>query len=252
MTYQRPERLNNRIRPVCFVSHYTKHAPGSVLASMGDTQVLCTASIVEGTPRFLRDKNPRQGWLTAEYSMLPSATHRRHDREINRGKASGRTLEIQRLIGRSLRSCIDLTRLGEFTIHIDCDVLQADGGTRTTAISGGYVALVQAIQHLQYNKVITDDPITDQIAAVSVGIVDGTAILDLDYQEDSCAETDMNVVMNTNAAFIEIQGTAEQRPFSADQLSTLLALATQGTQAIFTHQRDALCPKPQHQEGVLS
>jgi ribonuclease PH len=252
MTYKRTQRPADHMRPLRFISNYTKHAPGSVLASTGDTKVLCTASITEGVPRFLRDKNPKQGWLTAEYSMLPSATHKRHDREINRGKASGRTLEIQRLIGRSLRSCIDLTRLGEFTIHIDCDVLQADGGTRTTAISGAYVALVQALQHLQYNKTITNDPITSQIAAVSVGIVGGTPVLDLDYQEDSRAETDMNIVMNTDGAFIEIQGTAEQQPFSADQLSALLALGAQGAQTIFQHQRHALFPQPLHQEVVRS
>lgn len=245
MTYTRPNRQAHHMRPIEFISQYTKHAPGSVLACTGDTKVLCTASITEGIPRFLREKSPKQGWLTAEYSMLPSATHKRHDREVSRGKASGRTQEIQRLIGRSLRSCIDLTRLGEYTIHIDCDVLQADGGTRTTAISGAYVALVQAIQHLQYNKMIIDDPITSQIAAMSVGIINGTPVLDLDYQEDSRAETDMNIVMNTDGDFIEIQGTAEQQPFSSDQLHALLALAAQGAQTIFQHQRHALFPQPQ-------
>ena len=237
---KRTERNNDEIRQVTFERDYTKHAAGSVLASFGDTKVICTASVTEGVPRFLRDRNPRQGWLTAEYSMLPSATHTRSDREASKGKISGRTQEIQRLIGRSLRSCVDLTKIEDITINIDCDVIQADGGTRTTAISGAYVALVLAIQDLQYRKIIKSDPITEQIAAVSVGIVNGNIMLDLDYREDSSAETDMNVIMTSNDKFIEIQGTAEKQPFSSEELISILDSAKNGIRKIMKAQDKAI------------
>lgn len=233
----RKSRDNKEIRTIKFENNFTKHAAGSVLASFGDTKVICTASISEGTPRFLRDRFPKQGWLTAEYSMLPSATNTRVDREAARGKLSGRTQEIQRLIGRSLRQCIDLTLIEDITINIDCDVIQADGGTRTTAISGAYVALVKAMQSLQYKKVIKCDPITEQIAAVSVGLVNNEVLLDLDYKEDSNADTDLNIIMNGNLDFIEIQGTAEHKPFSHDKLLELIDAAKIGIKSILEEQQ---------------
>jgi ribonuclease PH len=239
----RRNRQENQIRKVTFISNYTKHAQGSVLASFGDTKVICTATVTEGVPRFLRDSQPKQGWLTAEYSMLPSATNTRNNREAARGKVSGRTQEIQRLIGRSLRSCLNLRLISDLTINIDCDVIQADGGTRTTAISGAYVALVQAMQHLQYEKIITTDPIISQIAAVSVGVVGGIPMLDLDYNEDSAADTDMNVVMNDKNQYIEIQGTAEKKPFSQKTLSEMLNLAKYGAEIIFHEQHQAINQK---------
>ncbi|NND89369.1 MAG: ribonuclease PH [Granulosicoccus sp.] len=219
-------RAIDELRQLTFTRHFTKHAAGSVLIVMGDTKVLCTASIDNRTPPWL--KGTGSGWVTAEYGMLPGATHTRARREAATGKQSGRTQEIQRLIGRSLRAAIDLDALGERTVTIDCDVLQADGGTRTAATTGAYVALVDAMQSLLSERKIKRDPIHGQIAAVSVGIVDGQAVLDLDYIEDSSAETDMNVVMNEAGGFIEIQGTAEGHAFRDNELQDMLALARHG------------------------
>ena len=203
--------------PVRLTRHYTKHAEGSVLVEFGDTKVLCTASIEERIPAFLRGKN--EGWVTAEYGMLPRSTGSRMHREASRGKQSGRTMEIQRLIGRALRACVDLTALGERTLTIDCDVIQADGGTRTASITGAYVALQDAVSHLIRTKKIKKNPIHGQIAAVSVGVYQGQAVLDLDYAEDANAETDMNIVMNEAGAYIELQGTAEGHAFHASDYS---------------------------------
>jgi len=231
-------RTPEQLRPIKFTRHYTKHAEGSVLTEFGNTIVLCNASITEGVPRFLRDSN--QGWLTAEYGMLPRATNTRTDREAARNKQMGRTVEIQRLIGRSLRAAVDLRKLGPYTITLDCDVIQADGGTRTAAISGACVALVDALNTLQYNKKITTDPLKHMVGAVSVGIYKGKPVLDLDYAEDSNAHTDMNVVMTDSGAFIEIQGTAEGDAFHETELHSLLALAKQGISEIITQQQAAL------------
>ena len=216
-------RRPDQMRDVSFELGFTKQAAGSVLASFGDTRVLCTASISEGVPGFLRGKG--QGWLTAEYGMLPSSTNSRVDREAVRGKQSGRTVEIQRLIGRSLRASIDLKKLGERTITIDCDVLQADGGTRTTAITGASVAVVAALNALQRTGNLKTDPLISMVSAVSVGMWQGTAVLDLDYPEDSTADSDINVVMLANGGLIEVQGTAEEKVFSRVELNTLLDLA---------------------------
>lgn len=232
------KREANQLREISFQRQFTEHAAGSVLTCFGDTKVLCTASVSEGVPRFLREAN--QGWLTAEYSMLPSATHTRVDREAARGKQSGRTIEIQRLIGRSLRAAVDLKALGQNTIIVDCDVIQADGGTRTAAISGACVALIDALRFMQREKIITTDPLKHFIAAVSVGIYNNTPVLDLDYSEDSNAETDMNVVMTDAGSFIEIQGTAEGEAFLPDELLLLVDLAKQGTQAIIAKQKQSL------------
>ena len=219
---RRPEQL----RPVKITRDYTCHAEGSVLVEFGDTKVICTASVESGVPRFLRGKG--QGWVTAEYGMLPRSTNSRMGREAARGKQSGRTQEIQRLIGRSLRAAVNLKKLGEHTINIDCDVIQADGGTRTAAITGACVALVDAIRHLQRTKAITGDPLVSMIAAISVGIYQDTAVLDLDYAEDSRAQTDMNVVMNDSGGFIEVQGTAEGAAFSQEELGEMMRLANNG------------------------
>jgi ribonuclease PH len=240
MTTRPSGRAPDQMRPVRFVRGFAKHAEGSVLVEFGDTQVLCTASIEDTVPSFLRGK--AQGWITAEYGMLPRATHTRGAREAARGKQSGRTQEIQRLIGRSLRAVIDLKALGERTVTIDCDVLQADGGTRTAAITGGYVALAEACEKLMKCGAVRTNPIHGQVAAVSVGIVGGVAVLDLDYAEDSQAETDMNVVMNNGGAFIEIQGTAEGHAFRRHELDALLELATQGLVQVFSLQTQALAP----------
>ncbi len=229
------ERDPNQLRPINIQRQFTKHAAGSVLFSIGDTRVLCTASINDTVPRFLKDSN--QGWVTAEYSMLPSATHTRTAREASRGKQSGRTVEIQRLIGRSLRQCVDLTQLAGFTITIDCDVLQADGGTRCAAITGGCIALHDAIQHMLENKQIKHSPWQQHIAAISVGLSHGFPVLDLDYELDSSADTDMNIVMSDKGEFIEIQGTAEHQAFTQDQLLTMLDLARSGTDVLFKAQR---------------
>ena len=221
-----------------FTRAHGKHAEGSVLVEFGDTQVLCTASVEETVPPFLRGKN--QGWVTAEYGMVPRATHTRTAREAARGKQSGRTQEIQRLIGRSLRAVVDLRALGDCTITLDCDVLQADGGTRTASITGAYVALAQACERRVARRVIAASPLHGQVAAVSVGIVGGVPVLDLDYAEDSQAETDMNVVMNNGGAFIEIQGTAEGHAFRRHELDALLNLAAAGIGELLTLQAQAL------------
>jgi ribonuclease PH len=235
-------RAPDELRPIRFRRHYTRHAEGSVLAEFGDTRVLCTASVEDAVPRFLKGKG--KGWVTAEYGMLPRATSQRTAREAAAGRQSGRTYEIQRLIGRSLRAVVDQEALGERRIVMDCDVLQADGGTRTAAISGAYLALVDAVGVLIDRGVIARSPIHGQVAAVSVGIFGGLPVLDLDYAEDSGAETDMNVVMNEAGAFIEIQGTAEGHAFRMDELLSMLKLARAGTQAIMVVQRDALAGAP--------
>ena len=231
---RRPEQL----RQVKITRDFTCHAEGSVLVEFGNTKVICTASVEPGVPRFLRGKG--EGWVTAEYGMLPRSTNSRMGREASRGKQNGRTQEIQRLIGRSLRAAIDMKKLGEFTINIDCDVIQADGGTRTASITGAMVALVDAIRHLQRKKSITSDPLVSMIASVSVGVYQGTPVLDLDYAEDSNAETDMNVVMNAEGGFIEVQGTAEAAPFSAEELNGMLDLAKQGIADLVRVQNMAL------------
>jgi ribonuclease PH len=230
-------RALDALRNVKFTRSFTRYAEGAVLVEFGHTQVLCTATIEEGVPGFLRGKG--QGWITAEYGMLPRATHTRGAREAAKGKQSGRTQEIQRLIGRSLRAALDLSALGERTVTLDCDVLQADGGTRTASVTGAYVALADAVAGLVAKKGIAN-PIHGQVAAVSVGIVGGRPVLDLDYIEDSTAETDMNVVMNSGGGFIEVQGTAEGHAMRRDELDALLALATQGTAQLFELQRAAL------------
>jgi ribonuclease PH len=231
-------RAPDQLREVCFTRGFTRHAEGSVLVEFGDTRVLCTASIENGVPHFLR--NSGQGWITAEYGMLPRATHTRSPREAARGRQSGRTQEIQRLIGRSLRAIVDMKALGERTVTIDCDVLQADGGTRTAAITGGYVALADAVASLVRRRDLTQNPLHGQVAAVSVGIVGGAAVLDLDYLEDSEAETDMNVVMNGGGGFIEVQGTAEGHAFRRNELEALLDLAAAGIDRLVALQQLAL------------
>lgn len=231
-------RQLNELRPVSFVRNYTKHAEGSVLVSFGDTKVLCTASVEAGVPRWLKGQG--QGWLTAEYGMLPRATGTRTQREAARGKQSGRTQEIQRLIGRSLRAMLDLKKLGENTIYIDCDVIQADGGTRTASITGAAIALIDALENLQRNKKLTQDPLLGLVAAVSVGIKDGKAYLDLNYLEDSTCDTDLNVVMTQAGGFIEIQGTAEDKPFTRDEADAMLALADAGIRSLIDAQQKAL------------
>jgi ribonuclease PH len=237
-----PSRRDGRgadvLRPVRFTRRFTCHAEGSVLVEFGDTRVLCTASVDEGVPPFLRGKG--QGWVTAEYGMLPRATHTRSPREAARGKQSGRTQEIQRLIGRSLRAAVDLAGLGERTLTIDCDVLQADGGTRTASITGAFVAMADACESLRARGLLSDSPLHGQVAAVSVGIVGGVAMLDLDYGEDSEAETDMNVVMNNGGAFIEVQGTAEGHAFRRHELDALLNLAASGIGELCSLQAQAL------------
>ncbi len=227
-------RQPDEMRPISFVTDYTRHAEGSVLAEFGDTRVLCTATVEAGVPRWLRGDG--RGWVTGEYGMLPRSTHSRSGREAARGKQGGRTLEIQRMIGRSLRAAMDLAALGERTVTLDCDVLQADGGTRTAAISGAYVALKIAMDRLCRRNKLGRHPLHGQIAAVSVGIYKGTPILDLDYREDSQAETDMNVVMNEAGRFIEVQGTAEGHAFSREEFDTLLELAAVGIRKIIEAQ----------------
>ncbi|HEY3731406.1 MAG TPA: ribonuclease PH [Steroidobacteraceae bacterium] len=235
---RRDGRGPDALRPVRFTRHFTCHAEGSVLIEFGRTRVLCNASVEDGVPPFLRGKG--QGWVTAEYGMLPRATHSRSPREAARGKQSGRTQEIQRLIGRSLRAAVDLAGLGERTITVDCDVLQADGGTRTAAITGAYVAMADACSALRARGLLADSPLHGQVAAISVGIVRGVAVLDLDYGEDSEAETDMNVVMNNGGAFIEVQGTAEGHAFRRHELDALLNLAASGIGELCTLQTQAL------------
>ncbi|MGC8470054.1 MAG: ribonuclease PH [Acetobacteraceae bacterium] len=231
-------RAPDELRPLVLTPGFARHAEGSCLIRMGNTEVLCTASVEGRVPPFLR--NSGQGWITAEYGMLPRATHTRGEREAARGKQSGRTQEIQRLIGRSLRAVVDRAALGEMTITLDCDVLNADGGTRCAAISGAQVALALAIRHLLRMKVIARSPLLGAVAAVSCGIVGGEAVLDLDYQEDSAAEADANFVLTDQGAMVEIQATAERAPFTAAQFGALLALAEAGTEAIFAAQRAVL------------
>jgi len=226
------------MREVKLTRGYTKHAEGSVLVEFGDTKVICTASVDERAPGWMRGSG--NGWVTAEYGMLPRSTGSRMGREAARGRQGGRTMEIQRLIGRSLRAAVNMEALGERTITIDCDVIQADGGTRTASITGGYVALVDAVNHLLDKKIIKKNPIHGQVASVSVGIYDGTPVLDLDYAEDCNAETDMNVVMNDAGAFIEVQGTAEGHAFRRDELDAMLALAESGIARLVRAQHEAL------------
>ena len=231
-------RAFDALRPISFTRRYTRHAPGSVLVEFGDTRVLCTATISEQVPRWMKGR--AHGWVTAEYGMLPGSTHTRSDREAARGKQSGRTQEIQRLIGRSLRAAVDLKSLGERQITIDCDVLQADGGTRTASITGGMVALVDAINGLQRDGLLTDDPLTGFVAAVSVGIYKGQQVLDLDYLEDSGADSDLNLVVAEGSKLIEIQGTAEKAPFSRAELNALLDLGETGISQLISAQKAAL------------
>ncbi len=231
-------RSPNEMRNIKIIRNYIKYPEGSIYIEFGDTKVICNASVISGVPRFLKDSG--QGWITAEYGMLPRSTHTRSDREASRGKQGGRTLEIQRLIGRSMRSVVDLKLIGENTITVDCDVIQADGGTRTAAITGSCLAVFDAVNHLRTKNKITQDPFKQLVAAVSVGIYEGTPILDLDYAEDSKAETDMNIVMTSDGNFIEIQGTAEKGTFSQDQLNELLVLAKSGIDQLFTKQREVL------------
>ena len=231
-------RAPDEMRPVRFQTGFTRHAEGSVLASFGDPRVICPASVEEKVPRWMEPDSG--GWITAEYGMLPRATHTRTGREASRGRQGGRTMEIQRLIGRSLRAAVDLDKLGPRTITIDCDVIQADGGTRTAAISGGFVALALALETLKRAGRLEDDPLRQPVAAVSVGIFQGQPILDLDYAEDSAAETDMNLVMNRDLAFIEIQGTAEGAPFGRDELDRMIDLARKGIGEIVAAQQTAL------------
>ncbi len=232
------QRQPNELRQVRITRHYTKHAEGSVLVEFGDTKVICTASVEDKVPGFLKGKN--QGWMTAEYGMLPRSTGTRMDREAARGKQTGRTQEIQRLIGRSLRAVMDLARLGERTIHIDCDVIQADGGTRTASITGAYVAVHDAITVMLARGMIGESPLRDSVAAISVGVYEGVPVLDLDYPEDSACDTDMNVVMTGDGGFVEIQGTAEGAPFSRNEMSALLDLAEHGIRQLFAAQKAAL------------
>lgn len=238
-THQRPSgRLHNQLRDVSIIRHYTKHAEGSVLVKFGDTHVLCTASVEERVPGFLKGKG--QGWVTAEYGMLPRSTGSRMDREAAKGKQSGRTQEIQRLIGRSLRAIIDLEKLGERSIQIDCDVIQADGGTRTASITGAYVALHDAIASLLNSGAISESPLIQGMAAISVGVYQGQPVLDLDYLEDSDCDTDMNVVMTADGGFVEVQGTAEGHPFSREAMNAMLDLASHGIQQLLAKQKEAL------------
>jgi len=231
-------RSPDQLREIKLTRDYTCHAEGSVLVEFGKTRVICTASIEDRVPGFLKGKG--QGWLTAEYGMLPRSTGSRMRREATQNSQGGRTMEIQRLIGRSLRAVVDLKKLGERTLTIDCDVIQADGGTRTASITGAYVALVDAVRSLQYEKVLNEDPVNSPIASVSVGIYKGTAVLDLDYEEDSNAETDMNVVMNGEGKFIEVQGTAEGHAFTNQELNEMLELAKKGITELFEIQNNAL------------
>ncbi len=231
-------RSAKTLRSINITRNFTKHAEGSVLIEFGDTKVLCTASVEESVPPFLRGKGT--GWVTAEYAMLPRATHTRSPREAVKGKQTGRTLEIQRLIGRSLRAVTDLRKLGERSVYIDCDVIQADGGTRTASITGAYVALVDALTTLKTNGLLSEIPLKEAVAAVSVGIVGGEALLDLNYMEDSSAEVDMNFVITSSGRFVEVQGTAEAEPFTNSEMDTMRDLAIAGAHQLFALQLEAL------------
>ncbi len=231
-------RAPNQMRTVSIKKNFIKHAEGSVLIQVGDTKVICNASVEEKVPPFLRDK--KQGWVTAEYSMLPRSTHTRTSRESSRGKVSGRTQEIQRLIGRSLRTVVDMEQLGERTIWIDCDVIQADGGTRTASITGAFVALCLALKQLKKDKLIDALPIKDYVAATSVGIMEGKKFLDLDYSEDSVAEVDMNIVKTGSGGFVEIQGTAERDPFTDKDMEAMLSLANKGIKELIALQKKTI------------
>jgi ribonuclease PH len=231
-------RKPHELRPIRITRRYTKHAEGSVLIECGETKVICTASVEEKVPGFLKGKN--QGWLTAEYGMLPRSTGSRMQREASSGRQSGRTQEIQRLIGRSLRAVVDLEKLGERTIQVDCDVIQADGGTRTASITGAFVALHDAVYYLLGKKIIDESPIMNHVAAVSVGVVEGVPVLDLDYLEDSGCDTDMNVVMTGSGGYVEVQGTAEGTPFSRVEMDAMLDLAESGIKQLVAAQRAAL------------
>ena len=239
MTTKRPDgRANDQLRPISIERHYTKYAEGSVLICAGDTKIICTASVTEGVPPFLRGKG--EGWVTAEYGLLPRSTGTRCEREAAKGKQSGRTQEIQRLIGRSLRAVVDRKKLGEYTIQIDCDVIQADGGTRCASITGAWVALRDAVDWMRQKGLISEEPIQAQVSAVSVGIWSNEPALDFNYAEDSASDTDMNVVMTSEGGFVEIQGTAEGKPFSESELAALIDLAKQGNKALQEAQRQAL------------
>jgi ribonuclease PH len=231
-------RENRELRPVCITRNFTRYAEGSVLIEFGDTRVICTASVEESVPSFLKGKGT--GWVTAEYAMLPRATHTRTPREAAKGKQGGRTLEIQRLIGRSLRAVTDLARLGERSVCIDCDVIQADGGTRTASITGAYVALADALATLRDRGLVQEIPLRGAVAAVSVGIVEGEALLDLNYGEDSSAEVDMNFVMTSGSRFVEVQGTAEAEPFTVEQMDAMRDLAREGIRQLLVCQQEAL------------
>lgn len=241
MSHRIDNRTSDQLRPVTFERNYTKHAEGSVLVSFGDTKVLCNATVEAGVPRWLRGQG--RGWLTAEYGMLPRATNSRTQREATRGKQTGRTQEIQRLIGRSLRAMLDLDKLGENTIYVDCDVIQADGGTRTASITGAAIAVVDAIEFMQQRegkKQLKTDPLLGLVAAVSVGIKDGEVLLDLCYKEDSSCDTDLNVVMTQKGEFIEIQGTAEEKPFTREQADKMLTVAEKGIAELVEQQQKVL------------
>ena len=236
---QRPSgRAPAQLRDIAITRHFTRHAEGSVLVCFGDTRVICTASVERGVPRFMRGEG--RGWVTAEYGMLPRSTGTRMGREASRGRQGGRTVEIQRLIGRSLRAALDLSALGENTVTIDCDVIQADGGTRTAALTGACVALVDALGHMQRNQLIASDPLRQMVASVSVGICRGVPVLDLDYPEDASADTDMNVIMGERGGFIEVQGTAAGAPFARAELDDMLDLAARGIEQLIACQRQAL------------
>ncbi len=235
---QREGRSLSELRNITITRHFIKHPEGAVLIEFGDTRVICTASVEETVPPFLRGKGT--GWVTAEYSMLPRATHTRSPREAAKGKQSGRTLEIQRLIGRSMRAVTDMTKLGERTVYLDCDVIQADGGTRTASITGAYIALNDAVESLLLSGKITQNPMKEAVAAVSVGILDGQPALDLDYHEDSSAEVDMNFVMTASGRFVEIQGTAETEPFTIEQMDNMRDLAISGINRLFEYQKQAI------------
>lgn len=237
-------RAPGQIRPVRFTNHFAPNATGSTLIEWGNTRVICAVTVEESVPRWMKEQGVVGGWITAEYSMLPYSTHDRKARDISKGKIDGRSQEIQRLIGRSIRACIDLEKIGPRTLWVDCDVLQADGGTRTASITGGYVALALAVQRLQREGKLTQSPLLDPVAAVSVGIVKGVAMTDLCYTEDVAAEVDMNLVLNAAGRFIELQGTGEESTFSEGQLSEMLTLGRQSIQELLSHQRAALSQTP--------